>query len=44
MPLTEKIPKLNTEEFYNKVKDFVRFDGNNTARLTNAFKELINND
>lgn len=22
MPLTEKIPKLNTEEFYNKVKDF----------------------
>ena len=35
-----ELPTIN----YNKVKDFVRFDGNNTARLTNAFKELINND
>ena len=29
---------------YDKVKDFVRFDGDSTMRLTSAFKELMHRD
>ena len=29
---------------YSKIKNIVRFDGENTKRLTNAFKKIIQND